>query len=464
MKPQALGTIAKWCEGELSSGAADRFVTRVCTDSRAIQPGDLFVALKGENFDGHEYAVKAIDMGAIAVVVEQSFDLELKECAGVVRVQDTLKSLQTLARSYRESLDIKIVGITGSNGKTSTKEYVRAVLSSRWKTSATQGNFNNHIGLPLTLLSFAEDDQWGVVEMGMNHPGEIKELVEIAQPDAGVVTNVGWAHIEFFEDCEGIAQEKGELIVGLKEDGLAILNGDDSRVFQMSEWTKARSVKAGFNQNSDYVLKTCDQMMDSQVGVLEVKGSDVEIKLDRPGPHLMQNASLAASLGFELGLSVGEVTSALKKCVLPGGRLKMESLSQGWLIDDSYNANPDSVIAGLKTLAGLPGDGRSVVFLGTMAELGSRSEELHKEVGRMLSKLGVDELYATGDFSEAYISGAKESGMSGDSLIQANSHEDLVKIYKEKAVQNDKILVKGSRSSQMEAVVALLKESQETLK
>jgi UDP-N-acetylmuramoyl-tripeptide--D-alanyl-D-alanine ligase len=462
MKPLSLGQIASWSAGELRQGSPERCVTRVCTDSRNLQPGDLFVALKGEHFDGHTFAGQAGEKGAIAVMVENGFPAAgLPPSLGVIAVADTLKGLQQLAAAYRGSLKVKVVGVTGSNGKTSCKELAAAALGARYHVYKTQGNLNNHIGVPLSLLSLQEGHEFAVIEMGMSHAGEIRRLAEIARPDHALVTQVGWAHIEFFDSREGIAAEKGELVRALPKNGLAVLNADDVRVAAMAGWTLGRPVLAGESAEADYRIsaaKPRDEGM--EFGLQPRGGAPIPLWVPRRGRHMVQNAALAAALALECGVDAEGVRGGLAAAVFPAGRLALEAYRGGWLVDDTYNANPDSMLAGLRTLLDLPGEGRAVALLGSMGELGSQSERLHEELGREAAGLGLGLLFAYGRFAESLAKGGREGGLGAGASRAFASHELLARAYLESARAGDRILVKGSRSAGMENVVAFLKKAE----
>lgn len=452
MKPLALSTICQWSGGVLKTGHGERVVVRVCTDSRKVKPGDLFVALKGPNFDGHGFLDEVAGKGAIAAMV----DSDQADCGGklaLIHVKDVLEGLQKLAAEYRSSFPVKIVGVTGSNGKTSTKELIAAVLGERFRVSKTEGNLNNHIGVPLSLLSLNEDDEYGVIEMGMNHPGEIAALSALAKPDIGVITSVGWAHVEAFGDRKAIAEEKGALIRALPAGGLAILNGNAEQAGMMGSWTEARAVTVGAPESCTYRLEDCVFEERWARFRLTGEGRSESLRISFPGWHMVQNACLAAALGFELGMESAEISGGLERCGLPGGRTRVAEWGGGWLIDDTYNANPDSMGAGFKTLNVLCGDGRKVALLGSMGELGGRSEALHEMVGKDAAQRGIEMLFALGEFAEAMVRGAKEAGLNGDSARVFSSHEEMTGAYLKEARKGDCVLIKGSRSERMEKVV-----------
>ncbi|MEM9444264.1 MAG: UDP-N-acetylmuramoyl-tripeptide--D-alanyl-D-alanine ligase [Verrucomicrobiota bacterium] len=457
MKPMPLDQIAKWAEGTLDGGRGDRCVMRVCSDSRKVQPGDLFVALEGDRFDGHKFLDDILEKGAVAALVRRQEKSKGGKLS-LIKVEDTLKGLQVLASNYRKSLEVKVVGITGSNGKTSAKEFIAQVLGKKFKATKTQGNLNNHIGLPLTLLSMKESDKMAVIEIGMNHRGEIAHLAKLAKPDYAVVTSVGWAHIEFFKDRDEIAQEKGDLVREVSREGVCILNGDDERVRKMSDWTASHCVSVGSTFGLDYYYDSVNWDGAYTNFTLHTSDQDLALKIGYPGWHMVQNASLAGALGIELGVRPIDLKAGLMETAIPGGRLLVERLNDGWLLDDSYNANPDSMIAAFRTLNMMSGGGRRVAILGSMGELGERSRELHQAVGKVAEQEGVGLLLAVGEYACDFMKGATEEGLNLSRAIVCTNHHDLVQAYMQEQRSDDVVLVKGSRLSSMEKVSELLRE------
>jgi UDP-N-acetylmuramoyl-tripeptide--D-alanyl-D-alanine ligase len=429
MKPLTLSQVAELAGGRLLNGGGALTVSRVCTDTRALSAGDLFVALRGKNFDGHDFIGQAAERGAAAALVDQT-----PAAAGnfpLILVDDTLAGLQRLAKNYRRTLTVKVVAITGSNGKTSAKEFVAAVLSAKFKTHKTEGNLNNHIGVPLTVLGIDDSHEYAVIELGMNHPGELAPLVEMARPDIGIITSIGWAHIGAFADREAIAREKARVIECLPADGLAVLI-DDEWLPLLTSLTKAR------------VARVSGTMMRGVV----------------TGSHMARNASLAAAVGAELGIGVKDVMESLAAVRLPENRSSARKFRDGWLLDDTYNASPDSMFAAFHALAELPGEGRKVALLGSMGELGAHAARLHREVGAAAAREGIALLFTLGANAQDLVAGAADSDenqqvASGD-YHAFSDHAALLAAYWEQARADDKILVKGSRSQRMELIVSEL--------
>ncbi|MFH1066408.1 MAG: UDP-N-acetylmuramoyl-tripeptide--D-alanyl-D-alanine ligase [bacterium] len=451
MKPLSLTLAAEYARGRVARGT-EQNILGVSTDSRAVKKGDLFIALIGENHDGPDHVAAAVRAGAVAVMAQKTVEVP----AGIIHVRDTLEGLQRLAGAYRRSLLVRVVGVTGSSGKSSTKEMIASVLSRRFRTHKTLGNFNNHIGVPLTLLSLEPDHEWVVVEVGMNHPGEIKPLADLMQPEIGVVTNVDWTHAWAFEDQQAIADEKGAMLRALPALGISIINADDKKVREMVETSRARSVLVG--QGADWVygfenVQCCDEFVEFD---LHTRKEKTRVKLSTPAPHMAQNAVLAAAVGGELGLSAKEIAEGLSATQFPPSRCALRRFGKGWLIDDTYNASPGPVMAGFDTLQALSGSGRSVVILGAMGELGSHSRRLHEKVGEAAAEKGVQLLFALGEDARCMVEAAQKRGLNEQQSRWFKSHEELAEAYVKVARPDDKILIKGSRSQHMEKIVQML--------
>lgn len=457
MKPLSLATLADLAGAKLIRGNGERVAFGVSIDSRSIKPGELFVAIRGPKNDGHDHLAEAAEKGAIAAMVQKQEVGKVPVGFAILFVPDTQKALQQMARGYRKMLPVRVVSVTGSSGKSSTKEMLAAVLGTMGQTHRTPGNLNNHFGVPLTLMGIGADDVWAVVELAMNAPGEIGPLAELAEPEAGLVTNIGWAHVEGTGSREATAREKGALYRSLPATGLAISNADDPYEKMTLEGCKARVVRVGRSAEADYRLQQVECEGETTRFVCEGPRGRMEVLLPVPGAHMALNAAQALAAGIELGAEPKAAASALENVRLPVGRLKLEKLRQGWLIDDSYNANPDSLAAGLNTLQELPGEGRNVVLLGAMAELGSFSRMLHDEAGATVAKGKIGLCLAVGDESKFLVEGAQKI-RSGNWVRWFAKRDELIKAYVQEAVGTDRILVKGSRREGMEFVAARLRE------
>jgi UDP-N-acetylmuramoyl-tripeptide--D-alanyl-D-alanine ligase len=455
MNPVSFAQLAEWSGGTLVQGQEERMVTRVTTDSRTIRPGDLFVALVGEKFDGHDFLDEAFRQGAVAAMVSRDLPSGTKGPGlGVIRVADTLLGLQHLAAAYRKQRATRVVAVTGSNGKTSTKEFLAAVLGAIGPTAKTQGNLNNHIGVPLTLLQIDDSHVWAVVEMGMNHAGEIRPLVQMAQPEIGLITQAGWAHIENFPDRESIAMEKGEVAYHLPENGFAVLQGDNERLRALLPRIQVPVAWVGRGSRNEFPVGIDSMTEDGCRFHVTLGGKKETFSISIPGSHMVENAALAVVTGWKLGLDAGAMRKALAGVTLPKGRLALKPWEGGWLVDDTYNANPDSMAAAFRTLMSLPGEGRGVALLGCMGELGGRSGELHRWVGGDAVEAGLTCLHAVGPQAEDLVAGARAAGIS--EAASWPDHASLARGYLSGKRPGDRVLVKGSRSANMEKVLPYL--------
>jgi UDP-N-acetylmuramoyl-tripeptide--D-alanyl-D-alanine ligase len=452
MNPTPLSRIAQWAGGRLLAGSADALVTTVCTDSRALKPGCLFAALRGDNFDGHQFVADAAKHGAVGAIVEKA-PLDLPPGFGVIEVLDSLRGLQALGASYRASLPVKVIGITGSNGKTSTKDATASVLGRRFRTAKTEGNLNNHIGVPLTLLQLDSSHEMAVVEMGMNHAGELEPLAKIARPDAAIITNVGLAHIEFLRTREAIAREKSVVAEAVPASGTVILNADDDFTPFIAERCRGRVVTAGISRGD--VRATDLQPLSSGTRFrVHATGQSVDAELPVPGEHMVRNALLACATGLAFGLTLEECAAGLAAIQLSKGRLQQKRVGGLLVLDDSYNANPDSVIAGLITLVQMPGGGRRIAVLGRMGELGHEAERGHRKVGEKAGELGLSCLITVGDEAHWIADSAQGAGLRD--VRHVATADEAAKALREMAHEGDIALLKGSRSAKMERVLQVL--------
>lgn len=457
METTSLKQIAEWAGGRLIQGRASDTVSVVSTDSRSLSGGELFVALKGDRFNGHKFIDQAAEAGVAAIMVSELPLASESFEGGIIHVSDTLKALQNLAAGYRRSRgELFVVGLTGSNGKTSTKDFLAAVLAKAGPVNATLGNLNNHIGLPLTILRTEAEHQHGVWEMGMNHPGEIEVLAEIAGPDAAVITNVGTAHIEHMKTREAIAEEKGMLAEAVSEDGFVVLNANDDYTDSIRERCRARVITAGID-TGDVVASNLEPTDTGTAFLLSADGEEVEVELSVPGEHMVGNAVLAAAVGIERGITLTEIAEALADAKLSGSRLDRLSIEGIEFLDDSYNANPDSMRAALKTLMAIPASGRRFAVLGRMAELGEHEETEHRSLGEAAAEVGVDGLIAVGETADWVIEGA---GSAIELAVAVADQEAAAEKLREVAGAGDVVLIKGSRSSAMEKTIESFQNAQ----
>ncbi|RYD17223.1 MAG: UDP-N-acetylmuramoyl-tripeptide--D-alanyl-D-alanine ligase, partial [Verrucomicrobiaceae bacterium] len=403
-------------------------------------------ALRGENFNGDLFAAQALSSGAVAAIV-QSWEGEPPAGTAVIVVPDTLRALQRLACWWRKQLDITVVGITGSNGKTSTKDFTAAVLSRKFNVSATRGNLNNHIGVPLTVLSTSKEHTAGVWEMGMNHSGEIAPLCEIARPKYGIITNIGTAHIEFMGSREAIAEEKGMLARALPADGILFIPATCDFRDYLRQRTRGSMVAVG-NGRGQVRAEDLDFGVDGTTFTLVIEGAEsARVNLPVPGRHMVTNALLAAATGWKLGISPAEIAEGLSTSSLTGGRLGRYDYQGTTVIDDTYNANPESMAAAIETLADTPvrEGSRRIIVLGRMGELGPHAPAAHLRTGALAAERKLD-VIAVGEGSEGIAEGAKGAPHFSD-------FEEAAKWLTREVKPGDVVLFKGSRSATVERVM-----------
>lgn len=450
MDDLSLAHIAKLAGGSISADDTSVMVSRISTDSRTLQAGDLFVPLRGQNFDGHEFIAQAAERGATGAMVEEKWSGSVPRKFALLRVQDTLLGYQTLAANYRASLPLKVIAITGSNGKTSTKDFVAATLAKKFRVTKTEGNFNNHVGLPQTMLAAQREDEIAVWEIGMNHPGEVAALAKLAAPDVALITNIGIAHIEFMGSREAIAKEKGALAEAIAPGGTVILNADDAFSESIALRTRARTILAGIENGAVRAIDITQSSSGSEFTILE-GAHRCRAQVPVPGIHMVQNAMLAVAAGRAFGLSLEECAAGLASAPLTKARLQIREIGGIEFIDDSYNANPDSMKAALRTLVELDADGRRIAVLGEMGELGSESERGHREVGEAAAAFRIDELIAVGANAAGIATAAQNAGLGKS--VAVDSAEEAAGILEQTVTPGDLILIKGSRSARMERVL-----------
>ncbi len=468
-----IGEILGPIRGFLISGDPKTVLTGINTDSRTTQDGDLFWALSGERYDGHDFTLTAMEHGAYGVVVQGSWvqskraDPDAYRSAfpnqAVISVDDTLKALGDLAAWWRRRHDLKVVAITGSSGKTTTKEMAATILELGQRTLKNQGNFNNLIGLPLTLLRLDRDHERAVLEMGMNRPGEISRLTEIADPDVGVILNVGMAHLEGVSNLEGVAKAKAELIEKMSSKGLVILNGDDEPLMKRASIFSRQKMTFGLGEGND--VRATHIREDGPEGTrfnLEYQDNAWPVHVKVPGGHNLKNALAAAAIGLSLHEPPEHIIQGLRMFSGIKGRFEVALLSQGiTLVDDTYNANPSSLGAAIQSVRSLVREGgRIIVGLGEMMELGDAAIHSHREAGRKVAEGGCYAFLAMGAHAREMIHSARTAGMPESRLKVVETHDEMVKEIKEMMTEGDLILLKGSRKMQLEKVVEGLRRSE----
>lgn len=417
-------------------------VRGVSTDTRRILPGQLFVALRGPNFDGHDFVRQAVDNGAVACLVEQPV-------AGMncIVVEDTRLALGQLAACWRQRLPVRLIGVTGSNGKTTVKEMLAAILARRGEVLATHGNLNNDIGMPLTLLELDERHAYAVIEMGANHPGEIDYLTRIARPDVALITNAGMAHLEGFGSVEGVARAKGEIYQGLGDNGVAIVNDEDAFADYWKQLnSERRLVSFGMIPDSDVNADIRIEEDGQQLAVSTPKGS-VTINLKLLGKHNALNALAAIAAAVAVEVPLEAIKTGLEGLLPVNGRLQLKPGVRGSrIIDDTYNANPTSLSAALDVLSEFPG--KHYLALGDMGELGGKARSLHEDAGLHAKQSGVGRLYTLGSMARY------AAASFGDAAYNFTSHDEMIEQIQGDLERDVTLLVKGSRLMQMEKIVA----------
>jgi UDP-N-acetylmuramoyl-tripeptide--D-alanyl-D-alanine ligase len=411
-------------------------------DSRTVNPGDCFFALRGPLNDGHDYVDNVGEKGAALAIVERSVNAKIPQLI----VPDTLAALQQLARRTRERWGGTVVGVTGSAGKTTTKDAIASLLNVQIRTGRTIGNYNNHFGVPLSILRLPDDCRAAVIEMGMNHGGEIRELAKIAQPQIGVVTNAGWAHAEYFDDgIEGVALAKRELIEELPANGIAVLNADDERVREFADIHPGRSILFGFSEDAE--VRAEDFRMCPGHAHFRCLGVDFESPL--VGRHGVSNVLAAIAVAQALGIAPARLRDAVK--TLAVGKMRGERFERGGItvINDCYNANPEAMRSMLELLRGTPAR-RRIAVLGEMLELGREAGTLHRDIGRFAAEQGINALLGVRGAARFMVDGAIEAGLSGSAASFFDTPEAAGDFLKTYVRAGDAILFKGSRGVQVE--------------
>ncbi len=443
--------------GTLIRGDEELLVRGLCTDTRTLKPESLFVALEGENFDGHEFVKDAEQKGAVAVLGVESKLLEYKDSVSValIGVGDSLLALGDVAHFWRTGHGARVVALTGSNGKTSTKEMIALLLSQKFSTLKNEMNLNNLIGVPLTLCNLDDEHEMAVIEMGMNSPGEIARLTEIAEPDYGLITNIQPAHLEGLGDIRGIQKAKGELFEGVKSDGVLFVNIDDPLVVELAEKSETRKITFGRSPGADVrLIEIISQDIVGSRFMVSFKGKEVELFLPVLGKHQISNALAAAAVAWGLDVPENKIREALSMHRPVRQRMEVKKLRDDiFLIDDSYNANPSSVSAALETVAEMNERGRYFAVLGAMLELGPQSSMYHRKIGEKVAKLGYRGLLSLGELGREIIEGARGAGMPAEYLYLGENHADVARKLKQWLQPGDWVLVKGSRGSRMETVI-----------
>lgn len=463
MKPLSVKEVADAVRGRIIREGSAAVITGVSTDTRTIQPGDLFVPLKGERFDGHDYLQEAVDKGAAAVLIH-NLNKILPEGVHTIVTGNTLAALQDLAAWYLKSFSIPVVAITGSTGKTTTKDMIYNVLSRKFNVLKTQGNFNNEIGLPLTLFGLEPHHQIAVLEMGMSGFGEIRRLAAIARPKVAVFTNIGVSHMENLGNRDGIWKAKSEVLEGFHGGCTAILNDDNDILHREANRMQQDNVPYDvirFGTGTHAEVRADDIHGLGEGGIaykLSINGECCPIKLNAPGKHNVYNSLAAIAVGRVFDMEMKDIQAGLLEYVSGSMRLHIFSMPGRQdikVIDDVYNASPDSVKAALHILKDMKGS-RKIAILGDMLELGDYSRQAHRQTGQMAAKYGVHILFTRGQDSAWIGEGAVEAGMQAKAVFHSSDNQGVIHWLENNLQEGDRILVKGSRGMHMEKIVSYL--------
>ncbi|WP_324670354.1 UDP-N-acetylmuramoyl-tripeptide--D-alanyl-D-alanine ligase [Geochorda subterranea] len=465
MEPLTAGAVAEVCGATVQSGSPETVVERVCTDSRQVQPGDLFIALRGPRFDGHDFVADALERGARAVVVERGRVGELPARTGaVLGVDDSLAALQRLAAWYRRRMrDPAVVAVTGSVGKTTTKEMVAAALSGLGAVVKAPASFNNEVGVPLVILAAGPGTRALVLEIGMRGPGQIRHLAGVAAPTVGVVTNVGESHVGLLGSVEAIARAKAELVESLQPGATAVLNGDDERVRAMARLTRdgVRVLTFGSGAGCDVRLQAVEGGgLGGTRLELEYRGQRAGCRLAVPGRHMAINAAAAVAAALACGVELEAAARGLDG--FAGAAMRMEVIRTAddiVLLNDAYNASPTSMRAALETLGRVAAEERrrAVAILGDMLELGALAPQAHRGIGREAAERGVDLLVAVGEMAGEMAAGAREGAAGSEmAIVMARDAEHAVAVACRQVQAGDAVLVKASRAMGLDGVVRAL--------
>ncbi len=463
MIPWTTGDFLEATGGNLLCGDMERTFSSISIDSRNISTGSMFVAIKGDTHDGHFFLNDVADKESSGVLIctktVDSFSFNEFEKKGIVciSVPNTIKALGDLAAFQRRRADVSVVAVTGSNGKTSTRQMVSTVVEQKYAVLSTAGNFNNEIGLPLTLFRLKNFHKWAVLELGMNHFGEISRLSEICKPDIGIITNIGPAHLEGVGSIEGVMKAKGELLEKIKPGGTVVLNADDPKTLHLVEKAPVKVLLYGTNEKANVRGVSLKKNNFGTSFTLKLPIGNVSVDLTVPGQFMVMNALAAASVGYLAGLTPEEIKKGLELFQPVEGRMNTFRTGRGInIIDDTYNANPGSMKAALDTLLSLKGNNRGFFVAGDMYELGDQAESFHKEVGENVSYSNIEKLYAAGKFAETVAQGALDENMKPGNIF-TGTKEEILEDIKKCSLPGDWILVKGSRAMGMEIIVEGLK-------
>lgn len=445
-------------KGKLLCGDKKRSFSNICIDSRNITADEIFVAITGKKYDGSKFAQNVVKQGIKGLILNENKinELPLTEWQNknivCILVKDATKAIGDIAHFNRNRFNVSVVAITGSNGKTTTRKMISAIVERRFKTLSTSGNFNNEIGVPLTLFKLDGSHQWVVLELGMNARGEIERLAEICMPDIGVITNIGAAHLEKLGSIDEVANAKKELLKKIKPNGTVVLNADDSRLLQIADETAKKTLLFGLSKRSAIRAEAIKKTLNGISFNLILPKESVSINLNAVGNFMVLNALAAASVGYLLGINGANIKAGLEKFKPAHGRMNVIESGGIHIIDDSYNANPDSMITAFTTFKSLKRGQRGAIVVGDMLELGKHAKAMHQKIGFISVTSNIAKLYVTGKFAETVVKGAQDNKNNAVEIFKGTKEkilEDLLNWL----LPTDWVLIKGSRGCHMEVIV-----------
>lgn len=461
MIEQSIECIAKACKGIIINIGKAKSINKISTDTRTIAKNSMFIPLIGENFDGHIFIKDAINKGANSVLIQKDNcrDITIPKDITIIEVEDTLKALKEISQYYRNLFDIPFIGVTGSVGKTTTKDLISGVLSGKYNVHKNLGNFNNEIGLPLTLLNLEEGHEMSVLEMGMSSFGEILNLVNIVYPEIGVITNIGVSHIENLGSRENILKAKMEISNNLGKGNYLLVNGDDEYLKKIDKDNKDyKVIFYGLSSHNDFYPTSVEDLGEKGSRfTVNIKGKYVEFKIKQLGLHNVYNGLAAVWIGLKYNMTIEEIQKGLNNFEPSKMRLEIIDKNNMKIINDAYNASPDSMKAALDVLEKVKVD-RKIAVLGNMFEMGDFAEEGHRSVGEYLCNNKVDMLITVGDMAKWIGLEAKEKGFDAENIFYVSNNKDAIDILNNHIKENDAVLIKGSRSMAMEEIVDFLQE------
>lgn len=455
LEPISAFEIVQAIRGQIINGNGESRFLGVSTDSRHISPGNLFFALKGEHFNGHDFVLDALAGGAAGVVVSHDFFPRVTNAdVALIAVDDTLKALGDLAAYYRQKLPAHIIAVTGSNGKSTTKDMIHHLLSQCARATTSLKSFNNCIGVPLTIFELNRQTDFGVIELGTNAPGEIRRLSEIAKPRTGVFTNISEAHLEGLGSIEGVAKEKGEMIDCIDEDGTIVINADNEWCNKIASNFSGRIIRFGVNNEAEIKGSNIGR---TDLGLAFTVNDSFRVDVPFYGMHNVYNCLAALAVCHTVGFDIEKLSKALLSFRLPAMRMDRQNIGDITIINDAYNANPQSMIAALNEYGKMKVHGRKIFICGDMLELGSHAERLHKEIGIRVAHSGIGLLLAVGKLSRYIAESASAHGMAKENIICYDNLNDILASVVYYLKEGDTILLKGSRSMRLEGIIERVK-------